>query len=249
MICYIDNQKINLDISNLKNYLGSGVEGKVFRYKDQAVKIYYDYVDREKKEKKDCFFTTIKTDRIIPPRKIVRDVDGKYLGYANEVIKKREIFKHSSVDVTKEQVVNNFRLLENDSLAFANNFCLMHDVFYNRRDNGTLYFLDTSSYVIISRENSFYKIDIPLILKDIDENNITDETIKKSIRIQNLDICYTVIWKNIENLLLFNKKKLALLKKRIDSDLNQFDESSRLSNLFADYMTSSDTIRSLVKKM
>ena len=55
--------------------------------------------------------------------------------------------------------------------------------------------------------------------------------------------------KNIENLLLFNKKKLALLKKRIDSDLNQFDESSRLSNLFADYMTSSDTIRSLVKKM
>ena len=160
MICYIDNQKINLDISNLKNYLGSGVEGKVFRYKDQAVKIYYDYVDREKKEKKDCFFTTIKTDRIIPPRKIVRDVDGKYLGYANEVIKKREIFKHSSVDVTKEQVVNNFRLLENDSLAFANNFCLMHDVFYNRRDNGTLYFLDTSSYVIISRENSFYKIEI-----------------------------------------------------------------------------------------
>ena len=123
MICYIDGQKIRLDIGNLKNYLGSGVEGKVFRYKNQAVKIYYDYVEHDKKEQKDCFFTTIKTDRIIPPRKIVRDVNGKYLGYANEIIERRRIFQPSSVDAIKQQVVNNFRLLENDSLAFANNFC------------------------------------------------------------------------------------------------------------------------------
>lgn len=248
MICYLNNQEINLNTAK-KNCLGSGVEGSVYRYQNKAIKIYHDYVIIGKREIRDNAYKSIKTTRIITPEESVTDLYGRYIGHSQELIEKRKLFSKSFIDMPRSKVISNFRLLEDDSILFSKNFVLMDDVPHNTIDNGTLYFIDTGCYRLVSlsiiKEDRQIKNNLGLE----ESSDITNKELERRLKIKNLDTCYVAIWENIKRNLKFSTQKLNKLKKRIVEDLDQSSEDSRLSKILDDYMRPDDTIRTLVKRM
>lgn len=249
MICYLNGQKIDLPTTR-KNCLGSGTEGTVYQYQNTAIKIYHDYVIIGRRELKDNIYKNIETTRIIPPQYSVTDLYYRYIGHSQKLIEKGTVFSKKSIDMPCQNVISNFRLLEDDSVMFAQNFVLMDDVIHNIIDNGTLYFIDTGCYEIANLDSIKENRALARQLCIEEPNTITSsDELEYRLKLKNLATCYDTIWANIERNIKFSNKKLRTLKRKIIDDLDQTNVNNRLSSVLNDYMKKDDTIRTLVKRM
>ena len=71
-------------------YLGEGNEAVVFKYGNDALKIYKDYCQKERLAEEDVLrLSGITTERILMPKEIIRDaVTGRFMGYSVHYIEK-----------------------------------------------------------------------------------------------------------------------------------------------------------------
>ena len=145
----IDNDLIELD---KLDYLGCGIEGKVYRYFDEAVKVY----------KPDCYkyrldFNTASrlslfdTNRFLLPRRIVYSPeDGSFLGYTTKYIA-----KGPKSDVFRKNVnrfCDELDVLRDDITLLSNDKVLIEDLIIGNTvfNNGSIFLIDPGSYRFIN---------------------------------------------------------------------------------------------------
>ena len=90
----VGDEILNLSYINLaKMYLGRGCEAKVYKYKDEALKIYRPHcIKLRLEEDRALELTRIDTERILLPRKLIYDCDtGTFIGYTTRFIYKTKI--------------------------------------------------------------------------------------------------------------------------------------------------------------
>lgn len=140
------NQILNTE--DLK-YLGGNLEGNIFAYQDEAIKIYHDIPSKLVLSKDDCeYFTSIKTNRILLPTRLVYSLNGhNYCGYAEKLV--QEPVPISCIHETLEDCLDDEKAaLEEDKAILASAKIRLRDLDAagNCLYNGSLYFCDAGSY-------------------------------------------------------------------------------------------------------
>ncbi len=155
MIYVLGNKKIFLNPFKL---IGKGTEGKVYKYKDSAIKIYnkesirMGYINHEECDR---IFSTMKTKFVIIPEDLIYGINQKYCGHKMKYIDLSS--EKSILDATKEDLSENIHeLLENDIPLISNNDFVMNDLDFNIRYNGKLYIIDSSSYIHVDKSNEVF---------------------------------------------------------------------------------------------
>ena len=85
---YIGNKVYDFSEEELdRYYLDEGTEATCYKMGDTVLKIHHDYPNRDILSEDNCKrLSRIETDRILLPKDIVYDEDGKYLGYTVKYI-------------------------------------------------------------------------------------------------------------------------------------------------------------------
>ena len=137
-----------LSTKDLK-YLGGNLEGNVYAYQDEAIKIYHDIPSKIILSKDDCeYFTSIKTNRILLPTRLIYSLNGhNYCGYAEKLVHDQVpiSFIHEALEdcLDEEKAA-----LEEDKAILASAKIRLRDLDAagNCLYNGSLYFCDAGSY-------------------------------------------------------------------------------------------------------
>lgn len=140
MIYYLDDEKIDIDVSKLK-LLGAGKEGSVYKYKNQAFKICkYDSLT-----KKDCIeLKELNTERILLPKKIIYNDKNEYCGYTTDYCKKKNIFY-----ITKQLFIYELNKLIEEISYLSENKVFLSDWHYdNFIYDDKFKFVDPGQYLI-----------------------------------------------------------------------------------------------------
>lgn len=126
-------------------YIGQGIEGTVYKYKDMAIKIYKNYCFRHRANESDCQkMITIPTKRIILPRGLVYDENGHFAGYYHEYIKWSN---DHYFDNTIEQLLEKIESLDKDVDTVSQNHLELNDLLpVNFCYDGYFNFIDPGSY-------------------------------------------------------------------------------------------------------
>lgn len=142
MLYIMADEKIFLNPLKL---IGKGTEGKVYKYKDSAIKIYYNNV-KNNHEESDSILKTIKTEYIILPKTEVYSLFGNYRGHQ---MKYMDFSSNKSFVDTKVQEFSDSLhvLIDEDISAISSENFLMYDMGWNMRFNGKMYIIDSGRYV------------------------------------------------------------------------------------------------------
>ncbi len=130
-------------------YIDEGEEGIVYRYFDQAFKIYKDYCRKMRLKEKDVFvLQKIDTNRIVLPKNLIYDLNHQFIGYqmdfllqyATQAIAKMDIFSF----------IKEICLLRDDIFLLSDFGIDMEDLNFRNLlyHNGKIYLIDPGSYVI-----------------------------------------------------------------------------------------------------
>jgi hypothetical protein len=158
----IDGKEYSFDNRELNRlYVGQGIEGTVYRYKDMALKIYKEFCIKQRSSEKYCQkMMAIPTKRIILPRGLIYYENGDFAGYYHEFIKWST---ERYFDLTIEQVLEKMESLDKDVDTVSQfhlelnellpvNFC--YDGFFNFIDSGSYRFTKSSYLDQLRRNNS-----------------------------------------------------------------------------------------------
>ncbi len=128
MTIFIDDKELYLPDSELEfRYLGEGSECTVYRYKDEALKINKDdFYQKRLTEDEAKKMSKISTERILLPRRIIRDKDGEYIGYTTPY--KEERNKEFLRMITMEKFISELRLLREDTRVLSNEGIMLEDL-------------------------------------------------------------------------------------------------------------------------
>lgn len=205
MKIYIDNVEYNFSDDDLDSmYLGEGIEGTTYLLQNDmekfAFKIHDEFPDKQYLSEQDCNdLTKISTSRIILPKKLIYDEDGKYIGYTKDYI---EVKKFNLRKITVGDVIREFNLLEDDCQILCDNDVEIMDL---QIDNTILsdgiYLCDPGSFVI--RRSGIHKRFLKSFnwetMRDYEYNDIFKRVLKlKSYEIKalkqfyNYNDCYFV---------------------------------------------------------
>jgi hypothetical protein len=83
MLLYVGNEEVHFSKSDLENrYINKGREGKVYQYRNEALKIYTSELKYRKKltESEVKKMSSVLTDRILLPKKPVYNEEKKFIG-------------------------------------------------------------------------------------------------------------------------------------------------------------------------
>lgn len=84
MLLYIGDEKVNFSKSDLENrYINKGREGKVYQYRNEALKIYTSELKYRKKltESEVKKMSSVLTDRILLPKRPIYNEAKEFIGY------------------------------------------------------------------------------------------------------------------------------------------------------------------------
>lgn len=218
----IDNKKVRLSGKNLTK-IGSGATGDVYKYRDCALKIFDSYekppMDIETAE----YLTTISTDRILLPKKLLF-YNCTFRGYTYKLVSKRGAGK-KIITIPKDDLVRNVSIIERDIETLSNKQVLLNGIEpANTIFNGDLYLADPSKYakldIYSGRElEKLNKYQFHLLLTSI----ITSELRKSNVP--------SNIEKQIKELLGFR------------------DDNENSSDFLIDLIDDNDSIKQFIKKL
>ena len=141
---YIKDNKLNL--------LGSGVDGKVYRYQDKAIKLYHDesVKDHLTNYQIDILSTFSTTHLILPLERLKNGNDN--LGYNMKYI---NLENHQNIlTINKKIIIDELQELEEElSLIGEKNFLLNDKLSNNLFYSDKLYLLDPDSLTYIPKAN------------------------------------------------------------------------------------------------
>lgn len=161
----VGDEILNLSYINLaKMYLGRGCEAKVYKYKDEALKIYRPHCIKLRLDEDSALeLTRIDTERILLPRKLIYDCDtGAFIGYTTRFIYKTKIA--SIFDMEIGNLVSEVNLLRSEAVKLADSGVIITDFNINNTIfNNGIYLVDPGSYKSV---NSNYSLGFRNFVRD-----------------------------------------------------------------------------------
>ncbi len=151
MIYYLDNEKVQINLDKLK-LLGSGAEGIVYKYKDQAFKI----CKNSGIKKKECIvLKELNTKRILLPRKIIYNQNNRFKGYTTDYCKRK-----GNIEFTKKEkfIYELNKLIEEINYLSENKVYLCDWNYGNFIYDGKFRLVDPGQYLIGRRSSDEKKI-------------------------------------------------------------------------------------------
>lgn len=153
-ISYFDNGKNQLRVINndvyvnntLLTFIGSGVDGLVYKYKNKAIKLYHDdySIKMHLSSSEIKKLSILTTKHIILPKELLIN-DNKTLGFTMNYINLNT--KCDFLNISLKHLIKEIKELESELYLIGKNNFLLEDVeprnlFYN----GTLYLFDADSF-------------------------------------------------------------------------------------------------------
>lgn len=143
MKCYLEDKTVYIFPSFLK-YIGEGAEGKVYKYKKQALKIYHDLIFCDSMDSEVCLILQkLNTERIMLPRKMLLDRDGEFKGYTTKlIINEKDIY-----EITKNKLIEELKELIKE-IDYLSDHSIRIDDWYldNFKYDGIMRFIDPGTY-------------------------------------------------------------------------------------------------------
>lgn len=217
----LDNKDINITIKSLPK-IATGKTGDVYKYKDSALKVFKDKT-APIEESAAKYLTTISTDRILLPRKLLF-YNNNLKGYTLKQVDKRGSGKRI-ITLPKDELVSEVSINERDAETLSRKSVLLNGVSpENTIFNGELYLTDPSQYSILELFSTeelerLNKFQLHLLITEL----ITSELRKSN----------------------FTKSEIAKAKEL----LNTRDESEDSSEFFKDIIPDNDSIKQFVKRL
>ena len=157
MTFYINDDEYNFNTSELDDiYLSEGKEGTVYKYKDDAIKIYHKYSNKERLDEKTCkYLSSFDTNRILLPRKLIYDKDRKFIGYTTNYHQKYNLENLKRMKI--KDLKSELELIKKDLLLLSSKNISIDDLFIdNIILSDGLYFIDPGSFWI-NKNNRYLK--------------------------------------------------------------------------------------------
>lgn len=153
MRIYVGEKLLELSDTDLENmYVNEGKEAFVYRYGDEALKIYKDERVKLRLDEEDTIkLSEISTERVLLPKEVIYDDDFvTFKGYSTPFIDRES--SDAIVDMDIMQFVDELDIIDSDLKKLANSGVLVDDlsidnVFYN----GKMFLGDPGSYVFVER--------------------------------------------------------------------------------------------------
>ncbi len=138
-------------------YIDEGMEGTIYRFNDDALKIYCDFPRKDRLNEDEAYkLSKIKTDRILLPKDLIYDENNKFIGYSTKFIENID-FKNASYlsvyDFCNEMdlVYKDLKLL-NDKGVDVEDYSL-----YNLLFDGSIYFIDPGSHRFVNDDGLLHR--------------------------------------------------------------------------------------------
>lgn len=140
---YLDDKTIHIFPSLLK-YIAEGKEGKLYKYKDNALKIFHNKLYEKTMSSETCVeLKKINTERILLPREMLLDRYGEFIGYTTKYIYNNKFI----YDITKEKLVAELLELEKEINILSVHNILIDDWHINNLIyDGMIRFVDPGIY-------------------------------------------------------------------------------------------------------
>lgn len=136
-------------------YLGSGYEARVYRHKDEALKIYKTYCVKIRLDEIDTLkLSMINTNRLLLPRRIIRNPDtGHFIGYTTKFLYSSKI--EDILNMQMGQFMSELGLLRDDVFNLGDYGVKVTD--FNLRNtvySDGIYLVDPGSYWVRDKDLS-----------------------------------------------------------------------------------------------
>ena len=149
MKIFIDNKEYSYNSEDLYDLcIGEGTEGFVYKINNSAVKIYHKYSRKERLDENTCILLSkINTKRILLPRKLVYNVNNKFIGYTTDFHQKYSLENIKRMKL--KSLKNELELIKKDIEILSKNDISLDDLFIdNIILSDGLYFIDPGSFWI-----------------------------------------------------------------------------------------------------
>lgn len=152
----IDDELLKFSFIYLtRMYLGSGYEAKVYRYKDEALKIYKTYSVKFRLNEIDALkLSMMNTNRLLLPRRIIRNPDtGHFIGYTTKFLYSSKI--GDILNMQMEHFMGELGLLRDDVISLGDYGVKVTD--FNLRNtvySDGIYLVDPGSYWVSDKNLS-----------------------------------------------------------------------------------------------
>ena len=143
----IDNKDIEITGKRITK-IANGATGDVYKYKNTALKIFKEGKEVPLDVETANYLTTISTNRILLPRKLLF-YNNAFRGYTYKLIPKKGTGKRM-IMLPKDEFIGNIVVLERDIETLSNKRVLLNGVDpQNSIFNGNLYLADPSKYSVL----------------------------------------------------------------------------------------------------
>lgn len=140
-------ERKDITLNGKQKIIGHGYTGNVCQYGNYALKIF-DKVDDVLDEETARYLSTIRTSRILLPKKLIYYKD-KFKGYSMKLISNKPNSK-SIINLPKDKLLEDIELLEDDVTTLSSKRVLLNGMNLNNIIfNGNLYITDPSRYSLL----------------------------------------------------------------------------------------------------
>ena len=140
-------ERKDITLNGKQKIIGHGYTGNVYQYGNYALKIF-DKVDDVLDEETARYLSTIRTSRILLPKKLIYYKD-KFKGYSMKLISNKPNSK-SIINLPKDKLLEDIELLEDDVTTLSSKRVLLNGMNLNNIIfNGNLYIPDPSRYSLL----------------------------------------------------------------------------------------------------
>ena len=227
MIYKLDDKNIDLREKKKLSLIAKGKNGNIYGYGNFAIKVFNNIEEPPISEETAKYLTTINTDRILLPRKLLFYEDA-FSGYSLKLVPKKPNVK-KLINSPKEQLIDNITALESDIKTISKRNILLSDMSpENVQYNGTIFISDPSKYTLL----------------DLPRTGELDKELEKINSFQ-LHLLLTELFSEELRKINFKKESIEYLKELFElKDVDQ-QTSSFLSNM----MDGQVTLKEMVKKI
>ena len=227
MIYTLEDKKIDLNEKKKLPLIAKGKNGNIYGYGNFAIKVFSNPEEPPISEETANYLTTINTDRILLPRKLLFYEDA-FSGYSLKLVPKKPNVK-KLINSPIEQLIENIMALEKDIRTISKRNILLSDMSpENVKYNGTLYISDPSKYTLL----------------DLPKAGDLDGELEKINSFQ-LHLLLTELFSEELRKINFSKESIERLKEIFE--LKDVDQQS--SVFLKEMMEGQGTIKEMVKKI
>ena len=227
MIYKLEDKCIDLNDKKKFPLIAKGKNGNVYECGPSAIKIFQNIEEPPISEETAKYLTTINTDRILLPRKLLFYEDA-FSGYSLRLVPKKSNVK-KLINSPIDQLIDNVSSLEKDIKTISKKRILLSDMSpENVKYNGTLYISDPSKYTLL----------------DLPKTGDLDKELEK-INCYQLHLLLTELF--AEELRKINFSQSSIFRLREIFGLKDSDQKS--SKFLEDIVDSQGTIKEMVKKI